>query len=262
MSDHLWVGANHISKKITEENKHKSFRLRSHQHLVPPPSLIPMLEEAGFGEVVKIRHCVLDQHLCTALVERWRPETHTFHLPSGECTVTLEDVSMLLNLKIDGAAVTGSTSNNVLLEYSHWLGFQPEEIRRDGNTIYISWLKKVLSTMPEETTPEIRLQYFRVYLLHFIGSFLMPDSSSNRVSVKYLPLLRDPETVRQYSWGSTCLAALYRGLCVVADTSAKSKEVNGITGCGFLLQAWAQFRIKCFARLRILEVYDGPYALE
>jgi Plant mobile domain len=36
--------------------------------------------------------CQLDKSLMTALVERWRPETSTFHLPVGELTVTLEDV--------------------------------------------------------------------------------------------------------------------------------------------------------------------------
>jgi hypothetical protein len=45
-----------------------------------------------------------------ALVDRWRPETHTFHLPAREMTITLEDVAMLFGLRIDGRAVTGTIS--------------------------------------------------------------------------------------------------------------------------------------------------------
>ncbi|QHN93372.1 uncharacterized protein DS421_17g592110 [Arachis hypogaea] len=37
-----------------------------------------------------------------ALVERWRPKMHTFHLPHGECMITLEDVVMILGLRTDG----------------------------------------------------------------------------------------------------------------------------------------------------------------
>ncbi|KAK1631505.1 hypothetical protein QYE76_005820 [Lolium multiflorum] len=38
----------------------------------------------------------------TALVDRWRPETHTFHLRAGEMAPTLQDVSMILGLPIQG----------------------------------------------------------------------------------------------------------------------------------------------------------------
>ncbi|KAK1650242.1 hypothetical protein QYE76_068047 [Lolium multiflorum] len=38
----------------------------------------------------------------TALVDRWRPEKHTFHLRAGEMTPTLQDVSMILGLPIQG----------------------------------------------------------------------------------------------------------------------------------------------------------------
>jgi hypothetical protein len=42
----------------------------------------------------------MDEELLTYLVDRWRPETHTFHLPFCEMTVTLKDVAMLTGLPI------------------------------------------------------------------------------------------------------------------------------------------------------------------
>ena len=47
----------------------------------------------------------VDHALLSALEDRWRPETHTFHLPVGEMAVTLQDVSMLLGLPHDGRAL-------------------------------------------------------------------------------------------------------------------------------------------------------------
>ena len=52
-------------------------------------------------------HDKLDHALITALVERWRPETHTFHMPTGEMTPTLQDVSVIWGLPIGGPPVTG-----------------------------------------------------------------------------------------------------------------------------------------------------------
>ena len=50
------------------------------------------------------RRFPFDRSLLTALVDRWRPETHTFHLPFGEMAPTLQDVSLLLGLPIAGGA--------------------------------------------------------------------------------------------------------------------------------------------------------------
>jgi hypothetical protein len=51
---------------------------------------------------------MFDNAALTALVDRWRPETHTFHLPCGELTVTLQDVAMILGLPVDGQPVCGN----------------------------------------------------------------------------------------------------------------------------------------------------------
>ncbi|RYQ94947.1 hypothetical protein Ahy_B08g089919 [Arachis hypogaea] len=49
----------------------------------------------------------VDKPLLSAFVERWRPETHTFHMPFEECSITLQDVAYQLGLPIDGKAVSG-----------------------------------------------------------------------------------------------------------------------------------------------------------
>lgn len=47
----------------------------------------------------------VDRSLLTALVDKWRPETHTFHMPCGEMAPTLQDVSMILGLPLTGDPV-------------------------------------------------------------------------------------------------------------------------------------------------------------
>ena len=47
----------------------------------------------------------IDRSLLSTLVDKWRPKTHTFHLPCGEMAPTLQDVAMLLGLPITGDAV-------------------------------------------------------------------------------------------------------------------------------------------------------------
>ena len=47
----------------------------------------------------------VDRALLSALMDRWRPETHTFHLPVGEMTLTLQDMSLLLGLPHASRAV-------------------------------------------------------------------------------------------------------------------------------------------------------------
>ena len=70
----------------------------------------------------------IDNCLISALVKRWRPETHTFHLPYGEMSITLQDVEVIFGLPIDGEVLVGPTA----VEDGTWrqvcgelLGFTP-----------------------------------------------------------------------------------------------------------------------------------------
>ncbi|CAN1310222.1 Protein MAIN-LIKE 2 [Linum perenne] len=69
------------------------------------PRFEPYLAPIGLD---KLRDCLdftPDSELITALVERWRPETSTFHLYHGEATITLEDVHFITGLSVDGAYI-------------------------------------------------------------------------------------------------------------------------------------------------------------
>ena len=69
-----------------------------------------ILREARFWHAAQISHFQIDYCFISALVERWRPETHTFHLTCGEATISLEDVALLLDLPINGNEIIGQTS--------------------------------------------------------------------------------------------------------------------------------------------------------
>jgi hypothetical protein len=53
---------------------------------------------------------LMDATTLMTLMDRWRPETHTIHLLSGEIMVTLQDVALILGLPIDGTPVCGMVS--------------------------------------------------------------------------------------------------------------------------------------------------------
>ena len=69
-----------------------------------------VMVQVEFSNVAKLKQVKIDDALVTALVERWGPESNMFHLPVGECIITLEDVALQLSLRVDGRpAVTVTT---------------------------------------------------------------------------------------------------------------------------------------------------------
>ncbi|KAG8478585.1 hypothetical protein CXB51_028436 [Gossypium anomalum] len=215
----------------------------------PSPLIENYLREAVFWHVATIgRGCKLDPKLFSALIERWRPETHTFCLPCGECTITLQDMHLQLGLPVDGYAVTGSASS------SDWsaicyelLGAIPDYI--NGGRIHMGWLRDTFPELDNDSTELERIRYAWAYILEIIRGYLMLDLSRNLVHLRWLLKLVDFRAAGELSWGSAVLAKLYKEMC-----SATLPNKAKIGGCLSLLQSWARFRFP-FLRPRV----DNPY---
>ncbi|XP_040932143.1 protein MAIN-LIKE 1-like [Gossypium hirsutum] len=175
----------------------------------PDARLMPYLELAGFGSATLTRTFDLQYDLISALVECWRPETHTFHLPCGECTVTLEDVALQFGLPIDWDAAMGvsAIAEPAALYYS-LLGASPGDAESTFSELKFTWLKANFQHLSDNTTEEELVCTARAYIMHIIGGVLMPNSNNNKVHLQYLPLLADLRSVRSYSWGSAVLPML------------------------------------------------------
>ena len=200
------------------------------------PRICPYVIHAGFYGIYRLGHITIDWPLITCLVERWRPETHTFHVPVGEMTITLHDVAIILGLRIDGPAVTWTCMLDVAELCGELLGVTPPADALRGLTISIRWLSQQLST-PGPDADEVTLERSaRDFILALMGSFLFPNKKGVHVHLCFLPLLRDLTQASSYSWGAAVLAHTYRELC-----SASLDRRYGISGCITLIQVRIYF---------------------
>ena len=69
------------------------------------PRIAAYITDAGLDGLLRIPYMDLDHTLITALVEIWRPETHSFHLPHGEMTITLQDMEVIMGVPVHGLPV-------------------------------------------------------------------------------------------------------------------------------------------------------------
>jgi len=141
----LPIQQKHVTKAIWEGNerlrrprRHAIYCMKHNDRL--DDCVKTLIHHAGFGQFLTLTHIEINHHLITALVERWRTGTHTFHLLLGEATVTLEDVAVQLGLPIDGEPITGVSSSNLITLCGHLLYFVPPETAYKGNSIKLTWL--------------------------------------------------------------------------------------------------------------------------
>ena len=110
------------------------------------------------------------------------------------------------------------------------LGDRPGAYDIDRCEIKLKWLTQYLDWLPTDSDIAIAW-HVRSYILSLLGHVLMPNKSTSVVHGKFLQLLVNLNEIGLYSWGSTCLAFLYKELDRATRTNAKE-----ICGCMILLQ--------------------------
>uniref|UniRef100_A0A8I6YSC5 Aminotransferase-like plant mobile domain-containing protein n=1 Tax=Hordeum vulgare subsp. vulgare TaxID=112509 RepID=A0A8I6YSC5_HORVV len=176
----------------------------------------------------------------TALTDRWRPETHPFHLPLGEMTITLEDIGMITRLPIEGRALTGKVrSDGWRQRVATLVGVEPEpwtnEARKDPRPsgVLFSWIQRYFRKCPRDASPLVVERFVRAYLWNLLTQVVFPDGTGDTASWMFLDPLRDWDV--KWSWGSAALAFLYRqldGACM------RSKPTSTLGGFVWDLQVW------------------------
>ncbi|XP_012829338.1 PREDICTED: serine/threonine-protein phosphatase 7 long form homolog [Erythranthe guttata] len=177
----------------------------------------------------------LDIPLLFAFVERWQPETNSFHMPWGEMTITLHDVQMILGANVEGRVVAPRYDDaiertNCVYLLSEALNLEFEEIDESWKHGGPTWRMLQGQLLMPDTPMRRRVQ---IYLVFLLGSILFPDKTCDRVKPWYMHVLEDSvlDQVGTYSWGSACLANLYRELGICSRAQSR-----GLAGCTTLLQ--------------------------
>ncbi|MBA0570776.1 hypothetical protein Golob_004386 [Gossypium lobatum] len=140
------------------------------------------LREAGFWHMANIgQRCKLDLKLISAFVERWRPETHTLHLPCGEHTITSEDMQLQLRLSVDRSILTkfAQSADRGAICYD-LLGVISNIIY--GGRIVIGWLPKTFPVPGDDSIEVQRVRYAWAYILQIIRVTLEVSMMSTKLT--------------------------------------------------------------------------------
>ncbi|KAI0503599.1 hypothetical protein KFK09_014533 [Dendrobium nobile] len=238
-----------------------SHLLMVHDWPVNCPRFMEALRLVGLDCVSQMRYLRMDHHLLTALVERWSPQTNSFHLTVGEMTITLQDVAMILGVNIDGPALVGHTVVGAGRRWLSWpdccddlLGSHPlaDVVYRDPfdhritsrfrmgqahaqTCIPLRWLRWTFWRDSYLDLNDMDFwRHVRAYILFILGCHLLPDTSGSEIHLQYLTIMEDLAVFSTYSLGGAVLAHLYREL----GEATRPSRAN-IAGCINLLQIWA-----------------------
>ncbi|KAE8820663.1 mutator protein [Hordeum vulgare] len=162
-------------------------------------------------------------------------------------TVTLQDVSMITALPIEGKPLCMSTdSEGWRHQMEALIGMSPQEPEvEDGGKkdrvpagATFTWIAANFAHCPEDADDEVIQRYARVYMWYVISRTIFTDGTGKNAPWMWLKALTVLDN--KFSWGSAALAYLYRQL---DDACRRTTKDGGVGGCMLLLSVWSWERL-------------------
>ncbi|XP_061350670.1 protein MAIN-LIKE 2-like [Gastrolobium bilobum] len=200
----------HISQRVWNTEHVRKIKTRCGKPSGGPPTgVIP--------EVVADYLTQIDAPLISALVERWRPETHIFHMTQGEMIITLQDVAGILGLPTDGDVVTGSTSEDLPAACGAVFGAvpQPNEFHNSGD-LRISYIDRLYTRWTDHSGDhDVEIYFIKEHIARMLGSWLLADKSGgSNFGCRLVPMLGEDFMIFANTAGDLRFCHTFSGICV------------------------------------------------
>src|ERR1044072_4659479 len=156
----------HLWKSYTEKDYPRRGDLKVHPHgrafgnssTYPKNKIIEQaLKDSGLEPLLNCNPPIVSQTIVTTFVERWHPETSSFHKPFGEMSILLEDVANLLHIPVHGKLFTlpNLTRDEAVPVLCDQLGVTQEEAIKEihscrGPYVRYAWIKKLVETLAKK----------------------------------------------------------------------------------------------------------------
>ncbi|CAI9093057.1 OLC1v1028463C1 [Oldenlandia corymbosa var. corymbosa] len=232
----LWNGEPRDYLTMKPANKSLS-RLRGWYKKLPENAQLKV-QNTGLYHLIDTMYDDIDLALISAFIERWQPDTNSFHLPFGEMTIMMHDVAHILAIPVEGDLLIEPPEVEILkMQVAGLLGLPMADLKR-------AWSHGGVSDILVEEScrkffPVVQVQAWMWILL---ASTLFLDGSEGRISASLVNELHGGvENIETYSWGSGTLAFLYRQLGIASRAGCTT-----MAGCLTLLQAWIYEYFPCF----------------
>ncbi|XP_039006325.1 protein MAINTENANCE OF MERISTEMS-like [Hibiscus syriacus] len=128
----------HISSTELTTQEERAIRHRGMTNEEPHERIVIYLSQSRLYGATFLRRFKVMSALMSTLIERWRPETYTFHFSCGEVTITLEDVVYQLGVLINGMPLVLRNTYSLNVDFSNLLGKEAPADVIDGLRIQMN----------------------------------------------------------------------------------------------------------------------------
>ncbi|XP_074293635.1 uncharacterized protein LOC141620738 [Silene latifolia] len=133
----LWSTPNEVGRPVlTGYHRFGKTRLLSCWQL--PPAVKTIYDGTGLSHLLDSMAENYNMPLISAFVERWQPDTNSFHMPFGEMSILLHDVAQILGVRVDGNCCKVESNDETLADplmyVCGFFGISSEQLRLPLNS--------------------------------------------------------------------------------------------------------------------------------